>query len=420
MVRRTASSAAEAIRFGSGEEAGTAMSRPPLKTAGLVTLLVCAGVLALIYLQFRGDLAPKATLSMVSDRSGLVMEAGSKVTYNGVVIGRVGTVSSTEKDGKSAARLTLDIDSRYLAAIPSNVHADIKASTVFGNKYVALTTPEHPTPARIRTTDVIDASSVTTEFNTLFETVTSIAEKVDPIALNLTLSATAEALDGLGEKFGRSIVNGNAVLDDVNPQMPQIRYDIQRFADLADVYAKAGPQLWDGLQNALTTADSLNRQQKDIDAALLASIGFGNTGADVFERGSPYLVRAAADLVPSTRLLDKYSPEILCSIRNIAEASPAALAAFGGNGYSLNTVTEILGAPNPYVYPDNLPRTNGQGGPGGAPGCWQKIDRNFWPAPYLVVDDGASIAPYNHFELGQPLLNEYVWGRQVGENTINP
>ena len=59
-------------------------------------------------------------------------------------------------------------------------------------------------------------------------------------------------------------------------------------------------------------------------------------------------------------------------------------------------------------------------GPGGAPGCWQNITRDFWPAPYLVADTGASIAPYNHFELGQPILNEYVWGRQIGEYTINP
>ncbi|WP_059022147.1 MCE family protein [Mycobacterium sp. M26] len=394
--------------------------RPPLKTVGLVTVLVCALVLTLIYLQFRGDLSPKTTLTMVANRSGLVMDPGSKVTYNGVVIGRVGTVSSTNRDDRSVARVTLDVDSRYLSSIPANVRADIKASTVFGNKYIALTAPQDPSAARISATDVIDATSVTTEFNTLFETVTSIAEKVDPIQLNLTLSATAEALNGLGSKFGRSLVNGNAILDDVNPQMPQIRFNIQRLADLADVYAKASPNLWDGLENAVTTARSLNEQQSDIDAALLASIGFGNTGADIFERSSPYLVRAAADLVPSTRLLDKYSPSILCGIRNIAGALPAASDSFGGNGYSLSTVTEILGAPNPYVYPDNLPRTNGQGGPGGAPGCWQTIDRNFWPAPYLVVDDGASIAPYNHFELGQPLLTEYVWGRQVGENTINP
>jgi phospholipid/cholesterol/gamma-HCH transport system substrate-binding protein len=348
------------------------------------------------------------------------MDAGSKVTYNGVIIGRVGKVDSAERDGKMMAKVTLDVDPRYLASMPANVHADIKASTVFGNKYVALSTPKNPAANRLTSSDVIDASSVTTEFNTLFETVTSIAEKVDPVKLNLTLSATAEALNGLGAKFGQSLVNGNAVLDDVNPQMPQIRRDVQRLSDLADVYTKASPDLWNALDNLVVTAHSLNAQQKDIDAALLASIGFGNTGADIFERSSPYFVRAMADLVPSSRLLDTYSPELFCSIRNIALVSPAALDAFGGNGYSLNTVTEILGAPNPYVYPDNLPRTNGRGGPGGAPGCWQTVDRNFWPAPYLVVDDGASLAPYNHFELGQPLLTEYVWGRQVGENTINP
>jgi phospholipid/cholesterol/gamma-HCH transport system substrate-binding protein len=394
--------------------------RPPLKAAGIVFLALIIGVVTVIYLQFRGDLSPRVALTLLSDRAGLVMDAGSKVTYNGVIIGRVGKVASAQRDGKMMAKVTLDVDPRYLASIPANVHADIKASTVFGNKYVALSTPKNPAANRLTSSDVIDASSVTTEFNTLFETVTSIAEKVDPVKLNLTLSATAEALNGLGAKFGQSLVNGNAVLDDVNPQMSQIRRDIQRLSDLADVYTKASPDLWNALDNLVVTAHSLNAQQKDIDAALLASMGFGNTGADIFERGSPYFVRAMADLVPSSRLLDKYSPELFCSLRNIAQVSPAALDAFGGNGYSLTTMTEILGAPNPYVYPDNLPRTNGQGGPGGAPGCWQTVDRNFWPAPYLVVDDGASLAPYNHFELGQPLLTEYVWGRQVGENTINP
>jgi len=63
---------------------------------------------------------------------------------------------------------------------------------------------------------------------------------------------------------------------------------------------------------------------------------------------------------------------------------------------------------------------NAHGGPEGSPGCWQPITRDLWPAPYLVMDTGASIAPYNHVELGQPLAIEYIWGRQIGENTINP
>ena len=44
-----------------------------------------------------------------------------------------------------------------------------------------------------------------------------------------------------------------------------------------------------------------------------------------------------------------------------------------------------------------------------------KANRDLWPAPYLVMDTGVSIAPYNHFELGQPLTIEYVWGARWRE-----
>ena len=80
----------------------------------------------------------------------------------------------------------------------------------------------------------------------------------------------------------------------------------------------------------------------------------------------------------------------------------------------------VGGAPNPYIWPENLPRLNAHGGPGGAPGCWQKITRDVWPAPELIMDSGNSIAPYNHLDTGSPYAIEYVWGRQVGDNTINP
>jgi len=397
-----------------------ASRRPPIKLAGVVFLVLVALVAALVYAQWRGKLTPKTNLTMVSDRAGLVMDPGSKVTYNGVEIGRVKTVSALNRDASRLAQLNLEVQPRFVDLIPANVDAQIKASTVFGNKYVSFTSPKNPTKTRISSADVIDASHVTTEFNTLFETLTSISEKVDPVKLNLTLSAAAEALNGLGTKFGQAVRNGNVVLDDINPQMPQLRSNIKQLANLADIYTKASPDFWSFLDHAVTTASTLNAQRGDLDAALLAATGFGNTGADVFEAGAPYFIAGQRDLVPTSRVLDKYSPELFCLIRNFAQANSLALDSFGGNGYSLDTVTEFLGAPNPYVYPDNLPRINGRGGPGGAPGCWQEVTRNFWPAPHLVVDDGASLAPYNHFELGQPLLTEYVWGRQIGENTINP
>jgi phospholipid/cholesterol/gamma-HCH transport system substrate-binding protein len=448
---------------------------PPYKTAGVVALVLALLVTALVYWQFRGNFTPKTPLTLLSARAGLVMDPGNPVTYNGVQIGRVGSISEVQHNGKPAAKFTLNVNPKYIKLIPANVNANIRATTVFGNKYVALTSPKNPSPQHITPEHVIDATSVTTEINTLFQTITSISEKVDPVKVNLTLSGAAQALNGLGDKFGQSLVKANAVLDDVNPQQPQVRHDIQQLAALGDTYANAAPDLVDFLNNAVITARTLHRQEKDLDQALLAAAGLGNTGEDIFRRGGPYLERGAADLVPTAKLLDTYSPELYCTVRNYHDVEPKIAAGTGGRGgYALRTETEALsglgamasplgivllgagplvqvatlplagtplgpagalvglglaplgavgligGAPNPYIYPENLPRVNARGGPGGAPGCWQTITRDFWPAPELVMDTGNSVAPYNHLDTGSPYAIEYVWGRQVGDNTINP
>ncbi len=224
---------------------------------------------------------------------------------------------------------------------------------------------------------MIDASAVTTEFNTLFESTLSVAQQVDPIKLNQTLAAAAEALDGLGDRFGQSLAHGNEILADLNPALPQIRYDTRRVADLADVYGIAAPDLFDSLANVGTTARTFNQQQANLDKALLAAIGVGNTGADILERGGPYLVRSLADLISTSEILDRNSPALFRSIRNFHDVEPRFSRALGGNGFSGTGFGTIMGAGNPYP-------------------------------------------PYNHLGLGQPMFIEYVWGRQTGEYTINP
>ena len=154
----------------------------------------------------------------------------------------------------------------------------------------------------------------------------------------MTLTATAEALTGLGDKFGASIVNGNAILDDVNSR------------DAADpprhpAAGESGRHLHQGLAGSVGLpqqrgdhARTLNEQQGNLDAALLAAVGFGNTGADVFERGGPYLVRGVADLVPTAQLLDTYSPELFCTIRMYHDLAAKGPSSGAANGYSLRTL----------------------------------------------------------------------------------
>ncbi len=393
---------------------------PPYRAAAVGLVLFAVLVLALTWFQFRGYFDTKAVLYVMYNRSGLSMDPGSKVTYNGVPIGRLQAAEAQSgSDGRTQAKLVLSVDPQYVGLLPANVDVKLLATTAFGNKYISFTSPANPSPQRVNSGDVINASGVTTEFNTLFETITAISDQVDPIKLNATLTAAAQALDGLGDKFGQSLVNGNTILADLNQRMPTFRHDTKAIADLSDVYANASPDLWDGLKSAVTTERTLNDQRGNIDQALMAAVGFGNTGGDIFERGGPYLTRGAEDLLPTARLLDKYSPELDCMFRGFAAGAPAAAKGVGGNGYSLAMNQELVGAANAYVYPDNLPRINASGGPMGRPGCWT-VSKDIWPMPYMVMDTGASIAPYNHLGLGSPFASEYVWGRQDGDYTINP
>ena len=110
--------------------------RPPLKLAGLILLLILALISTFVFLQFRGKLTPKTQLTLLSSRSGLVMDPNSKVTYNGVEIGRVTTISAQAEGGTELAKLLLEVNPRFIPLIPSNVEADIQATTIFGNKYV--------------------------------------------------------------------------------------------------------------------------------------------------------------------------------------------------------------------------------------------------------------------------------------------
>ncbi|MGV9800023.1 MlaD family protein, partial [Mycobacterium sp. NPDC003449] len=168
---------------------------PPYKSSCAAMVILLVAVLAVTWMQFRGVFEDKVALTVLSGRSGLSMDPGSKVTFNGVPIGRLASVDVVEVDDSPQAKLTLDVDPKYLKLIPSNADVELRATTVFGNKYISFLSPENPSADRLTASTPIEAKGVTTEFNTLFETITAISEQVDPIKLNETLTATAQALD---------------------------------------------------------------------------------------------------------------------------------------------------------------------------------------------------------------------------------
>ena len=166
---------------------------------------------------FGGGYRDSVPVTVISSRAGLVMNPDAKVLVRGV---QVGTVASIEEKANGEAVLHLAMDKSRLDAIPANALVDIASPTVFGAKQVQFVFPDDPSPESLRAGQVVDAQHVMVEVNTVFEQLTSVLSRIEPAKLNETLGAIASATSGRGEKFGQTLVDLDAYLAKLEPNLP--------------------------------------------------------------------------------------------------------------------------------------------------------------------------------------------------------
>lgn len=335
---------------------------------------------------FAGTFKSFVPVTLTSDRSGLVLETGAKVKMNGV---QVGTVSAI-RGGAGPVTLTLEIEPAQAHLIPSNVAAQITATTAFGAKYVDLIYPEDPSNQPLAAGAVLASRNVSTEVNTVFENLAGVLNKIDPAKLNSILSALAEGFRGQGPAMGEAITAMNQVLAEVNPRAETMRRDWQALGELSTTYDTAAPDILTILDAASTTGDTITSHRPELDSFLLNVIGFGRAGADLLEPNQQNLIDAINVVEPTADLLNKYTPEYTCLLNGAKWLLDNGHAeAFGGNGRTAVFDIGILLGNDPYAYPQHLPVVGAKGGPGGNPGCGSLPDasKNF-PVRALVSDTG--------------------------------
>lgn len=335
---------------------------------------------------FAGTFRDVVPVTLVSDRSGLVMETGAKVKLNGVEVGRVGQIDG----GGSGVRLKLEIAPGQIKYIPANVDAKITATTAFGAKYVDLTYPDRPSDRRLSAGAVLHSRNVSTEVNTVFENLTEVLNKVDPAKLNAVLSALAEGFRGQGERMGQAITDAHEVLAAINPRQDTIRQDWHAMGELAGTYDRAVGDILKVLDAGAVTAQTITERRGSLDALLLNVIGFGQAGVKLLAPNEKNLVDAINGFAPTAELLMKYNPEYTCLLNgSVILLQNGHVDAFAANGRTAIFDIGLLGGNDQYLYPENLPVTGAKGGPGGKPGCGSLPDvaKNF-PVRQLVTDTG--------------------------------
>jgi phospholipid/cholesterol/gamma-HCH transport system substrate-binding protein len=333
---------------------------------------------------FAGTFKSYETVTLTSDRAGLVMETNAKVKLRGVQVGRVAAITG----GKEPVVLKLEIDSDQIKNIPANVEAQIRATTVFGAKFVDLVYPSDPSSQRLAAGQVLTSRNVSTEVNTVFENVVLVLDTIDPAKLNSTLSALAEGVRGQGERIGQATTDANQVLLELNPRSETIRADWRALKDFNDTYSVAAQDILTILNAASTTSATITSHAKQLDALLLATIGLSNSGISLLAPNQANLIKAINVLEPTTNLL--YNPEYTCLLVGAKTLlDTGGYEAPGGNGRTLVLDTALSLGDDPYHYPANLPVIGAKGGPGGKPGCGSLPDvAQNWPVRNLVTNTG--------------------------------
>ena len=354
-----------------------------------ILIAVLAGLVWATSVFFTGSLKKWVDVTLTSDRSGLVMESGGKVKMRGVQVGRVATIKG-DGEGPNGVTLRLEIDPDQVKYIPQNVGAQIRATTVFGAKFVELTYPDSPDSARIQSGQVLKSSNVATEVNTVFENLVGVIDQIDSSKLNATLSALADGLRGQGPQIGQATTDLNQVLLALNPRADTIRADWQALGAFSDAYSAAAKNITDVLGAATTTSATLTKNAQPLDALLLNVIGMSNSGIALLAPNQQNLIKAVNVLEPTTNLFMKYNPEYTCMLTGAKWLlDNGAYEATGGNGKSFVIDGSLLAGDDQYRFPENLPIVGAKGGPDGKPGCGSlPIVDNNWPVRALVTNTG--------------------------------
>ncbi|TQK28902.1 MCE family protein [Arthrobacter sp. SLBN-53] len=357
-----------------------------------VLLIVIIALTVMTALLFFGTLRTFVPVTLISDRAGLVMENGAKVKLHGVQVGEVGSIGTES----GFAALHLNMYPGPFEHLPANVEAEIKSTTAFGAKYVDLIVPDSgPSAGRLTPGAVLRSRNVTVEVNTVFENLQAVVQAVDPAKLNAVLAAVSESLRGKGDRIGRAITDANKVLLAVNPRMPTVQRDWQLFGQTAAAYSAAAQDIVSILDSFSTTSSTIASHAQSLDTLLLSAVGFSRSGIDVIGGNQTALVRAMNLLDPTTALLMKYSPTYTCLFQGaVWFLEHGGRDALGGNGKSVIMDAAMLAGDDAYRFPQNLPKTNATGGPGGKPSCGSlpDVSQNF-PVKALVTDTGWGALP---------------------------
>lgn len=269
-------------------------------------------------------------------RCGQGIRVGGDVKLRGVLVGRIGKLINAPE---TPCRIRLDLMPEAIEQIPANVGAQIRAKTVFGEKWVGLIYPEDSDGARIAAEDTIPSTRTLDplEVEALLDIALPLLDAIQPDRLAGALEALAEGFSSQEDEVITAIEDGQLALRPLNRNRDQLIEGLRQLNEAGQVLDEVDADLLQSFKNlenlnqfsiknqALLeeTLEKAPQLFSDLSqlfrVSLVDFVDIANTGATVIS-----LVAAQAGDVE--RLLEALPPFDHAWIRNLNAACPVRFA----------------------------------------------------------------------------------------------
>ena len=170
------------------------------RVQGVAFLAVVISLIALSIAKYSGAFSDGVPVTLRVDHTGLQLDKHSDVKVRGLIVGAVSNISSSG----TAATVALRLEPEMVHLIPDNVRARLLPKTLFGEKYVALILPPHPSARPLSAGDVIpqDRSQPARELDAALDSLLpeEPPDELHPVRAAATRAAETDTVSAVREK----------------------------------------------------------------------------------------------------------------------------------------------------------------------------------------------------------------------------
>ena len=180
----------------------------------------------------------------------------------------VGIIDGIEKVPGGNCKVELGLFPESQEQIPANVGAQVRAKTIFGEKWVELLYPEEPASAFLAEGDVIteDRTIDPLEVETILNTALPLLESIDPENLSATLDALSSGFAGHEDAAIRGITSGIEALRPLNENEGLLNKGISQLAEVSKTFQNVDDDLFAALDR-LDVIQRFTVEKRDLIAA---------------------------------------------------------------------------------------------------------------------------------------------------------